>query len=312
MSNSNQNDNADYLAALACLGLTHNAVKAISENDQDVIPFPAGNYKVGVAPSKIAGSGLLATEIIGVGEVVAPATVGQMRTPAGRYTNHSKHPNAKMAPNAKDVDMVASKIINTGDEITVDYRHAGEVAINVRAANKIKATVDFEMNDRTPELALERIMGVDFNKTSPAAIRQRIFEIEKELQKLPQVEPPLVHHFADGVYAREMTMVPGLIVVGAIHKTQHMSIVSQGDVVVATEFGIRRFTAPDVVVSEPGAKRILFAHTRVVWTTIHATEERDLDKLKADLVAPNYDNIPELIEVPNSADTKDKLPCQCG
>ena len=121
----------DYEAMLIDIGYSKESVKEISGNETDQIPFPMGNYKVMVSASPIEGKGLFATAFIEPGEIIAPARIDGKRTPAGRFVNHAKSPNARMVilPSG-DLDLVAMKHIfgcqggNLGEEITIDYRKA--------------------------------------------------------------------------------------------------------------------------------------------------------------------------------------------
>ncbi len=129
LSFDNKTDIEDYYQAIEEYGFTEDVVRMQSENTEDQIEFPYGNYKVMVSDSKIQGKGLFATGSFIEGEVIAPARIKGQRTPAGRYTNHAKQPNAVMVlKDNGDIDLVASKEIkgckggNLGDEITVDYR----------------------------------------------------------------------------------------------------------------------------------------------------------------------------------------------
>jgi hypothetical protein len=104
------------------------AVREISENTSDLIPFPYGTYKCKVGKSQIEGLGMIATADILAGEPIAPARIGGKRTPAGRYCNHGAYPNAAMMMHQNgDLDLVAIKPIAgclggmDGEEITVDY-----------------------------------------------------------------------------------------------------------------------------------------------------------------------------------------------
>ncbi|OGT06099.1 MAG: hypothetical protein A2143_09225 [Gallionellales bacterium RBG_16_57_15] len=126
----------DYKNMLVELDISEDLARTQSENESDQIPFPYGSYKVKTSPSSIEGIGLFATAPIEAGEIIAPARIGGNRTPAGRYTNHSPLPNAMMValPNG-DINLVAAKNIggsfggNVGEEITVNYRQAREVAL---------------------------------------------------------------------------------------------------------------------------------------------------------------------------------------
>lgn len=127
-------DRMDYQAVLAEWQIPHAVAIAQSEHTGDLIPFPMGSYKVMVSDSAISGRGLFATAPIDPGEVIAPARVGGGRTPAGRYTNHSAHPNARFELLSNgDINLVATERIAgmrggaLGDEITIDYRQALEL-----------------------------------------------------------------------------------------------------------------------------------------------------------------------------------------
>lgn len=124
-------DQDDYYVAIAELGFDHDTVRAQSENLDDQIPFPYGDYPVQVAPSPIEGSGLFATSNIDAHQVIAPARIDGMRTPAGRYTNHSTQPNAVMVQSESGNTYLMSlrpiagcKGGDLGEEITICYRQA--------------------------------------------------------------------------------------------------------------------------------------------------------------------------------------------
>jgi hypothetical protein len=84
-----------------------------------------------VLPSPIEGKGLFITSGVEKGEIICPGRIGGMRTPAGRFANHSATPNAIMVPHQNgDIDLVAIRRIEgcigggQGEEVTVDYRQA--------------------------------------------------------------------------------------------------------------------------------------------------------------------------------------------
>jgi hypothetical protein len=118
---------SDYEAVLAEFGVDEATAQAISETD-DLIPFPFGTYKIKTGVSAIAGKGIIATADIAANEIIAPARVDGKRTPAGRYTNHSPTPNAKMVNAGNRILLVAIKPISgcpggfDGEEVTVNYR----------------------------------------------------------------------------------------------------------------------------------------------------------------------------------------------
>ncbi len=124
-------------------------------------------------------------------------------------------------------------------------------------------------------------------------VREKLARLEAVLFNGPTVELPVKHHFSHGVYARELFIPKGTVLVGKIHKFSQINIVSQGDISVLTDDGVKRIKAPYTLVSGPGAKRAGYAHEDTIWTTIHGTHETDLDKLEDELIAASFDDYEE-------------------
>ncbi len=111
--------------------------------------------------------------------------------------------------------------------------------------------------------------------------RKKLEYAEAFMRQYPQIEPPVTHYFSDGVYAREMRVQAGTWLTGKIHKYTQINILSQGEVSVLMEDGIKRIAAPYTYVSPPGTKRTIYGHTDYTWTTIHGTELTDLDEIES-------------------------------
>jgi len=130
-------------------------------------------------------------------------------------------------------------------------------------------------------------------KVSPgeAKIRSDIAALEAALHGLTPAEFPLTHTFTDGVYCREIFIPKGSVIVGKIHRHDHLNFMSRGDVTVLTKDGLKRIVGPCTMVSSAGTKRALYAHEDTVWTTIHAnpTNETDLVKLEKYIISPSYE-----------------------
>ena len=94
---------------------------------------------------------------------------------------------------------------------------------------------------------------------------------------------PLKHSFAPGVYAREMEIPAGTLLIGKIHKHRHHNFLMKGSIIVLTETnGVELLQAPLMIVSEEGTQRIGYAVTDTVWTTIHENKDNseDLDVIE--------------------------------
>jgi hypothetical protein len=127
-STTNLTPQQDYRLFLSESGISKEEAEAATRNTADQTPMPPGVSKITRQKSSIEGDGMFATENIGPGESLAPARIDGKRTPAGRFTNHSHEPNAEFHPQpGGNLDTVAIRPIEAGEEVTINYRQAGEV-----------------------------------------------------------------------------------------------------------------------------------------------------------------------------------------
>jgi hypothetical protein len=133
---------------------------------------------------------------------------------------------------------------------------------------------------------------------SKEEIREKILLFEDKLKMIPGSMIgdcfPLKHIFVDGAYVREITMPKGALLTSKIHKVTHPYFVLKGEVSVLTEKGIQRIKAPYSGITPAGTKRILYIHEETVWTTVHVTKEKDLEKIEEEVIANSFDDLPEL------------------
>lgn len=122
------------------------------------------------------------------------------------------------------------------------------------------------------------------DKQTPEEARASILALEAALLALPEeqkvhLEP--THHFAPGIYLRELSIPAGVTLTGAIHKTEHFCILTKGKVSVGGMEQISVLEAPAIVRSLPGVKRAIYAHQDSIWVNVHhnPTNETDLEKI---------------------------------
>lgn len=94
------------------------------------------------------------------------------------------------------------------------------------------------------------------------------------------------HHFADGIYGRELFIPAGTVLTGKIHRHSTLNLLIQGDITVTTPEGMKRIQAPAVFVSEPGTKKAGYAHTDTIWVNVHPTKITDLAAIEAKFIVP--------------------------
>lgn len=108
---------------LAVLGITEEQINA---NNAEYSPAEfnmAGRANVG--PSEIHGKGLFADISLEQGENILPVVIDGGLTRGGAHINHSDTPSCVLLryPGG-DMDLLAERRIQPGEELTTDYRHA--------------------------------------------------------------------------------------------------------------------------------------------------------------------------------------------
>ena len=112
----------------------------------------------------------------------------------------------------------------------------------------------------------------------------------KSMSELPQVDIPVTHTFSKGIYCRSMFVPAGSILRGEIHKFDHLNIISMGSARIVFDNGeVRDVSSPWIGNVGPGCCAAHFI-TDSVWSTIHATEETDISKIKEEFIAPNRES----------------------
>lgn len=118
--------------------------------------------------------------------------------------------------------------------------------------------------------------------------REAIERLEDELRKAEtvDVDSRTGHLFGPGFYVRTLTLKAGETLTGKVHSTEHIFMLTQGSILVATEDGAMQLDAPYQAVCRPGLKRAGHALTDCVCVNVHITNETDMARLEATLIEP--------------------------
>lgn len=119
---------------------------------------------------------------------------------------------------------------------------------------------------------------------APIPSREDVERLQASMLSLPQVTLDTKHHWADGMYCREVLRPKDTTIVGKVHKREHFYIVLSGEVTIVGDGRRERVKAPRIFISAPGTKRAVYAHEDSVCITIHRTDSRDLDVIERELV----------------------------
>lgn len=121
--------------------------------------------------------------------------------------------------------------------------------------------------------------------TVSVSINDQIENLERDLLvNKSQVECPLKHNFAPGVYMREITMPAGSFVIGHEHLTEHFNVVLTGKARVMIDGVIEDLVAPCYFISKPNVRKVLYIVEEMKFATIHPTDETSVEVLENTLI----------------------------
>ena len=127
-----------------------------------------------------------------------------------------------------------------------------------------------------------------------------IDKLQAAMLEMPQMSITTIHKFCNGVYAREIHIPEGVVLVGAKHKTSFFLTVSSGSCLIIDGETETTLTAPCMIISEVGAKRAILALKDTILTTFHPTDKTDVDEIEKDIIEPEglkiANNPKELLE----------------
>jgi hypothetical protein len=103
-------------------------------------------------------------------------------------------------------------------------------------------------------------------------VEKLMFQVNAE----QRVKTEEAHHFADGIYVREMRAPAGAMILGHRHTTRHVNFLMAGEVVAIVDGEYRTITAPAFWISEPGRKMCVVVRD-VIWINVHPNAENETD-----------------------------------
>lgn len=151
--------------------------------------------------------------------------------------------------------------------------------------------------------------------TAPVAgltYKEKLQVLVREMSKFEQLPAPLKHYFAPGVYIREIHMPAGAYVIGKIHKTEHFNIIQKGRLSLVNEDGTStELCGPLTFVSGAGVQKAMYIHEDTVWSTVHITDERDMEALEHQIIEaddsyPTFDRAEERLAIEHAAAAEPK------
>jgi len=151
--------------------------------------------------------------------------------------------------------------------------------------------------------------GISVNKNGSEAVafRARVNDFQSRYEEalasgdLTPVPYKYTHQFTEkhsefgaAMYARELSLGKGAIIIGRIHKHPTVNVLLKGKLLVVSEGGRRTVEAPCTYISEPGIKKIGYVLEDCVWLNVIMTDvvgEENLDLIANNHTAQSYGDI---------------------
>lgn len=133
------------------------------------------------------------------------------------------------------------------------------------------------------------VKDIEERKRNVEALEQIMLNSENRIE-LNQLR----HFWSGDVYCRELFMPAGAVVVGRIHKFDHMEIMLSGKVTLSTNDGsVEELSGYNVFEAQAGKKRVLYMHDDTMWLTFHSAPKADPDYLLDYLSCETYEQFIE-------------------
>jgi hypothetical protein len=127
------------------------------------------------------------------------------------------------------------------------------------------------MGDRLSNLVKRNNAKIDLRKI-PNSL-EAIEALERQMQEAGEEAPTQVNHYVSrDVYVRELVIPKGVLVIGRVHKYDHVSIMLEGEMLMWTsDKGAFKIKAPFISTTKAGSKRVGFALSDTRFVTAHGT-----------------------------------------
>ena len=135
---------------------------------------------------------------------------------------------------------------------------------------------------------LNQVFGVTGSQFISRA-RQLQTAMLENMNQEERIEPPVTHYFAHGTYVREMFAPLGSVIVGKMHRHDHICILLKGRAMIYGEDGQMEVEAPYTFVAKQGSKRIFVVLEDLIFQNVHPASSTDLEELERELIVDESD-----------------------
>jgi hypothetical protein len=137
---------------------------------------------------------------------------------------------------------------------------------------------------------------IDLAGTTPAKFGEEAVKVREAISKIAgskeatefMLTDAITHHYGEGLYAREMFLPKGSIVLSRVHLADSINIISKGKVRIIDTNGDITREAPSTFLSTVGTHRIVFALEDTVWTGVHHSNKKTPEDVMEELTVEDY------------------------
>ena len=104
------------------------------------------------------------------------------------------------------------------------------------------------------------------------------------------------HYQIKGVYVRSLFIPKDMVLTGAIHNSEHISILAQGTIRVFDGEEYKEISAPHIAVEKAGIKRLGYALTDCTFINVIRTDLTDIADIEHEAVSKTVEEFNQRLE----------------
>lgn len=125
------------------------------------------------------------------------------------------------------------------------------------------------------------LMGTgEITTAKPIPTNADIERLEDAMLAGPRLDLPLKHHFAPGVYVRELFVPKGTVIIGHEHRNATMNIVLAGRARVLSGGPVAELAAGDIFTSGAGVRKVALVLEDLRWLNVLPNPDNETDNEK--------------------------------
>lgn len=143
--------------------------------------------------------------------------------------------------------------------------------------------------------------------------RESLLNLEHACKKgiadgdLTEAEVPVTEFFSDGCYGRQVMIPKGTCLVGEIHVTEWIIVVSRGKIMIKSEEGetiIDATEQPVTFISPAGVKRAGYALEDTWWAGFRATPLTSEEEIRKEHLVDTYQQLEDKSDVGSNSSSR--------